>query len=90
MARTSDRPMRRVLLVSGGRAIDPALVSALQGSADVVAVDSILDAEAALETFAADEIVALNASEADELRARFVLPVRVVSSGDYLPETPTR
>jgi hypothetical protein len=81
---------RHVLLVSGGREIEPSLLASLEAEADVSVVERASDVDAALEAFPADELVAFDPAVVDELRARFLLAVRLVECEDYLPETPTR
>jgi hypothetical protein len=88
LASRRNAAMRHVLLVSGGREIEPSLLASLE--AGVLVVESVSDAEAALETFPADEIVALDPTVGEELRARFVLPVSLAAGEGYVPETPTR
>ena len=77
----------RVLLVGEP---SPALLTSVRARAEVRVVRDAAAVEDALAGFAADEILVLDQTTAEALRARFVLPVRVTAAGDYLPETASR
>jgi hypothetical protein len=84
---STTQPTQRLLLVGEPSA---ELIAALRTRAEVSVVDVEATVEEALQTFAADEIVALDPATVAVLRARFVVPVRAVSAEDYLPETASR
>jgi hypothetical protein len=79
--------VRRILLVG---AVSGDVVASLAAHAETRLVSDAAAVEEALHVFPADEIVVADASLADELRARFVVPVRVLGAGGYLPETASR
>ena len=90
--RVSDpEPARRLLFVGQP---DAELIAALRSRAEVRVADPRTDVAAAVENalqaFAADEIIVPDPATADTLRARFVVPVRVLSAEDYLPETASK
>ena len=80
-------PEARLLVVGD---LSAELLSALRARADIRVVGDQAAVEDALRTFAADEIVVLDPTKAEILRARFVVPVRAVTAEDYLPETASR
>ena len=90
--RVSDPELARRLLFVGQPGAE--LIAALRSRAEVRVADPGTDVAAAVEnalqTFAADEIIVPDPATADALRARFVLPVRVLSAEDYLPETASK
>jgi hypothetical protein len=89
---TSDEPS--ILLVGDPVGIDPARAAARHSPTGVRVVDPGTDAVAAVEealrTVPASEVIVFDPELAAALRERFVLPVRLVAAGDYLPETATR